>query len=165
VPNPNITIRNFFHRCTARAAAAAAAALADAQAAAGTDAREMSRLKNDHDNAVKHYFDEEVARLLVRPEASERIQGLSRELCASKLAEHHLLASLSGTRQRYDGVARHLAHLKVSFCQHRRVRIQGRSRVRIQVHCISGPVLLILRFLLESFLKIEIKKLLWNLNR
>jgi len=64
--------------------------------------------------ACTQYFDDELTRLLVLPEANERLRSLSRELCASKLAEHHLLATLSCTRERYDGVSRQLARLKLA---------------------------------------------------
>ena len=101
----------------ARVAEADAAAARQAAAAAAEEL-EGSPAAADAVRELKSYLEKEVVRALVgdgkaKPDdASAKLAGVTRELCASKLTERSLLASLAANRRRADAAAGHAAELQ-----------------------------------------------------
>ena len=101
----------------ARVAEADAAAARQA-AAAATEELEGSPAAADAVRELKSYLEKEVVRALVgdgkaKPDdAGAKLAGVTRELCASKLTERSLLASLAANRRRADAAAGHAAELQ-----------------------------------------------------
>ena len=101
----------------ARVAEADAAAARQAAAAAAEEL-EGSPAAADAVRELKSYLEKEVVRALVgdgkaKPDdAGAKLAGVTRELCASKLTERSLLASLAANRRRADAAAGHAAELQ-----------------------------------------------------
>ena len=102
----------------ARVAEADAAAARQAAAAAAEEL-EGSPAATDAVRDLKSYLEKEVVRALVgdgkakdKDEAGAKLAGVTRELCASKLTERSLLASLAANRRRADAAAGHAAELQ-----------------------------------------------------
>lgn len=101
----------------ARVAEADAAAARQAAAAAAEEL-EGSPAAADAVRELKSYLEKEVVRALVgdgkaKPDDdAAKLAGVTRELCASKLTERSLLASLAANRRRADAAAGHAAELQ-----------------------------------------------------
>eukprot|EP00854_Cymbomonas_tetramitiformis_P000707 gene707-1166_t len=86
--------------------------LAETKAAAAEASQEVTRVREEHHTSMHRYFELEVGRLLLQPDPSHKLQQLSQQLCASKLAESQLLSLLTTARHRHEAVTLALGHAR-----------------------------------------------------
>ena len=108
-----------------RATHCAAAREAEARNAAAAEELEGSPGGSDAVRDLKAYFESEiVGRAILGGDAKNaeanqgenaRLVGVTRELCAAKLTERSLLASLAANRRRADAAAAHAADLRAAL--------------------------------------------------
>ncbi|GIM10048.1 hypothetical protein Vretimale_13828 [Volvox reticuliferus] len=96
---------------TARLAAAEMEAAGSTEAVnLGTEAALAQR-----DLSIRQYFDAQVASMIAKPDVRDKVMALAREVCALKLSESQLLASLSAAKHRGDASAQLAASLQASL--------------------------------------------------
>ncbi|GLI68387.1 hypothetical protein VaNZ11_012704, partial [Volvox africanus] len=96
---------------TARLAAAEMEAAGSTEAVnLGTEAALAQR-----DLSIRQYFDAQVASMIAKPDVRDKIMALAREVCALKLSESQLLASLAAAKHRGDASAQLAASLQASL--------------------------------------------------
>ncbi|GIL54010.1 hypothetical protein Vafri_9567 [Volvox africanus] len=96
---------------TARLAAAEMEAAGSTEAVnLGTEAALAQR-----DLSIRQYFDAQVASMIAKPDVRDKIMALAREVCALKLSESQLMASLAAAKHRGDASAQLAASLQASL--------------------------------------------------
>ncbi|KAG2447331.1 hypothetical protein HYH02_007660 [Chlamydomonas schloesseri] len=96
---------------------AARLAAADMESAGCAEALQLGAeaAQAQRDLALRQYWDAQVASLLARPEAKDKVMALAREVCALKLSESQLQSALAAARHRGDAASKLAASLAASL--------------------------------------------------
>ncbi|GLC48074.1 hypothetical protein PLESTB_000056300 [Pleodorina starrii] len=89
-------------------------AAAEMEAAGSTEALNMGAeaALAQRDLSIRQYFDAQVATLVAKPDVRDKVMTLAREVCALKLSESQLLASLAAAKHRGDASTQLVANLQ-----------------------------------------------------
>ncbi|CAD7695441.1 unnamed protein product [Ostreobium quekettii] len=80
-----------------------------------SDARSVEDAISMRDRDVVSYFEAELSRVLLSADPKEKLMALTREVCALKLSESRLLASLAAAERKGDGAGMHCGKVRAAL--------------------------------------------------